>query len=510
LAEQRNHNPRVRGSNPCTATGWINEMRRDGLAGSERSSFFFMELFDRFHAFCLDLSLFSPGDRILLGVSGGPDSMVLFDLFLRMRESMTLSLAVAHLHHGLRGTSADGDEAFVAAQCSARKIPFYSRRENVPDFAATGRRSIEEAGRILRFRFFRELIENPGFEKIALGHHADDNAETVLLNLFRGAGLRGARGIRPSNGRVIHPILFATRDEIVAYAAFREIEYRADPSNRERNFRRNRIRQDIMEPLKLEFGRSIVNRIGRFAGITDEALQFIDHEAESAFDRSAGRGPNGEILLDIFPLLSYFKAVQKSVLYRIFRELLGEEFSLTADEYARILSLAEKGKSGRRLKVSGMVHVVCSGERLVFFRNLPAPAGPIPVSPGEWIPLDGNSRIRVEIQRMSGASPKRADWPFAESMDGDKIRYPLVVRRYRTGDRFVPLGMKSPKKLKRFFIDEKIPNFLRDRIPILSDAEGPVWIIGHRIADRVKITPETKTVLKAEAALIHEHQTVTG
>jgi len=437
--------------------------------------------------------------------------MALFDLLCRIRDKMDLSLSVAHVHHGLRGQSADEDEAFVRSVCKDGGVPFFFRKVDVPGFAASEKRSIEEAGRILRFRFFKELLDDPGFEKLALGHQADDQAETVLLNLIRGSGLRGARGILPANGPVIHPMLFATREEIETYNAFRCIEYRTDPSNSERLFRRNRIRQDILRPLKLEFGEAVVQKIGHFGETAAEALDFIEHEAVPAYEHTASRGPFGEILLDIFPLLSYFRTVQKAVLCRIFRELLGEDASLTAEEYRRILALAEKGRSGLRLKVSGVVHAVRSGSRLVFFKDLPVQAESIPVRPGAWIHVDGQSRIRVEIRQRTDLSQDLAHGhPFTEYMDCDRIRFPLSVRHYGPGDRFVPLGMKKPKKLKRFFIDEKIPNYLRNRIPILWDADGPVWIVGHRIDDRVKITRETKTILKTEAAPIHHHSKITG
>ncbi len=427
--------------------------------------------------------------------------MALLDLFCRTRETVALSLSVAHLHHGIRGSSANEDEIFVRNHCERRGIPFYCRRVDVPGFAATEKRSIEEAGRILRFRFFRELLEDPGFERIALGHQADDQAETVLLNLIRGAGLRGARGITAANGPVIHPLLFATRGDIEAYIRSRGIEYRTDPSNRERLYRRNRIRQDIMRPLKREFGPGAVLKIGHFGEIASEAIELIDHEAGPAYDRSVNRGLYGEILLDIFPLLSYFRTVQKAVLCRIFMELLGDEASLTAEEYRRILDLAEKGRSGRRLKISGAVHVVRSGGQIVFFRDLSVQAESIPIPLGEWIRLDEQTKIRVEIRRRTdlGQNPAHEN-PNTEYLDSGKIRFPLAVRHYRSGDRFVPLGMQKPKKLKRFFIDEKIPNYARSRIPILWDADGPVWIVGHRIDDRVKITPETKSVMITETA----------
>ena len=466
-----------------------------------------MELIHHFKSYCQQHALFRPGDGILIGVSGGCDSMTLLDLFCRIRETEDLSLSVAHLHHGLRGESADLDEAFVRRHCLDREIPFFTEKADVQEYAASCDHSIEEAGRILRHRFFRSLLESLGFNKIALGHHADDHAETVLLHLFRGSGLRGARGILPVNGPFIRPLLFTSKNEIEAYAAFRKLDYRKDPTNEDRRYFRNRIRLDILDPLKREFGAGVVRNIGRFGTVAGEALEFIDHEAEAAFSRTVRLGQWGEILLDIFPFLSYFKAVQKAVVSRIFSKLSKEDVFLQAVDYHRILSLAEAGTSGRGLRLPADVQVTRTGAHLVFLKVSSADLRSVPIPTGEWVRVNDDFRIRATIHGGAVSLPGfRNAHPMTEYLDRDAIRFPLVVRFFRKGDRFVPLGMQQPKKLKRFFIDEKIPNYRRGRIPLLSDAAGPIWIVGHRISERVKITQNTKTVLKTEAEPIDKHQ----
>jgi tRNA(Ile)-lysidine synthase len=466
-----------------------------------------MELIHNFESYCRQHALFQSGDGILMGVSGGCDSMTLLDLFCRIRETEGLSLSVAHLHHGLRGESADLDEMFVRQQCLYREIPFFTEKDDVQGFAVSCRHSIEEAGRILRHRFFRRLLESPGFNKIALGHHADDHAETVLLHLIRGSGLRGARGILPVNGPLIHPLLFASKNEIEAYAAFRKLDYRNDPTNKERRYLRNLIRLDFLDPLKKEFGAGVIRNIGRFGTVAGEALEFIDHEAEAAFFRTVRLGRRGEILLDIFPFLSYFKAVQKAVVFRIFSKLSKEDVFLQAVDYRSILSLAETGTSGRWLRLPAGVQVTRTGAQLVFLVGSSADLRSVPIPTGEWVRVNDDFRIRATVYGGAVTLPGfRNGHPMIEYLDRDAIRFPLVVRFFRKGDRFVPLGMLQPKKLKRFFIDEKIPNYRRGRIPLLSDAAGPIWIVGHRISERVKITQNTKTVLKTEAETIDEQQ----
>ncbi len=459
-----------------------------------------MEFTDRFLSYCLTHHLVLPGDKILIAVSGGIDSVVLLDCFNRVRPDLDLTLAVAHVNHGLRGESADEDERFVRSIAESRGLPFFCEKADVSGFSERTGKTIEESARILRYRLLGEIITRLNFGGIAVGHHADDQAETILMNLLRGAGIRGARGMRPRNGAVIRPLLFAGRQDIEKEASIRELAFREDATNLDTRFRRNRIRRKIIPGLKRQFGRAAVSTLCRFGESAGEAWDFIEQESERAFSQAARPGPWGEIRLDIFPFLHYFIIIRKGIISRIVRELTDGTAELDAAAYERVLSLAERSKSGRKTLLRDGIGVHRCGNQLIFLRTAAPGIRSAELIPGEWASLDGGTRIRVSAHEgtVGPGLLKRAN-PRVEYFDAERVRPPLRLRYYRTGDRFSPLGMPAAKKVKRFFIDEKIPNCLRSRIPILTDADGPIWIVGFRMDDRVRITPGTRQFLKAEA-----------
>jgi tRNA(Ile)-lysidine synthase len=458
-----------------------------------------MELLERFQSHCLRNGLLQPGEKILMGVSGGVDSISLLDLICRVRGTFDLSLAVAHFNHGLRGNASDADEAFVKSQCAKRGIPFFRDCADVLNFSRSEKRSIEEAARILRFRFFRDLLAWLRFDKIALGHQADDQAETVLLRLVRGAGLKGMAGIRSLDRNVIHPLLFATRSEIESYATFRGIEFRIDQSNFDLRYRRNWVRRGILQDLKTQFGNGVVRTIGRFGEIALETQAFVDHEAEKAFSVCVQRGQWGEIILDICPFLGYFRTIQKAVLGKIWSCFFPEQSVLNHRDYERLLILIEKGKSGKKILFPNQIEAVKSGGRVIFIQLKRSQTEEIPVSVGEWIPVMDGIRFRAEIRDAPlWKNGFKFDNPCVEHFDYEKIVFPLRIRYYQSGDNIVPLGMQHSKKLKTLFIDQKIPNSLRKSIPLLADAKSLLWIMGVRMHDRVKVTQSTKTVLRVE------------
>jgi tRNA(Ile)-lysidine synthase len=459
-----------------------------------------MEFIDSFLSNCLANRLIRPGDKVLVAVSGGIDSITLLDCLNRVRFELDLSLAVAHVNHGLRGADSDGDEAFVRDLAGSAGLPFFAERVDVAGFAEREARSVEDAARVLRYAALRKLTKRLGFNRIAVGHHADDQAETILLNLLRGSGLRGGRGMRPVNGDVIRPLLFATRAEIETYARTAGLTGREDASNVDTRFRRNRLRRKIMPGLKREFGKSAVRTLCRFGESASESLEFIENGVDRAFSQACRRGPWGEIRLDILPFLHYFIVIRKGIVSKIVSELTGLETGMDAAAYERVLSLAERSKSGRKVTLRSGPSVHRCGNQLIFLRKSAIDVRSVGVTTGEWVSLDGGYRVRVSVHDgvPPGPALKHAS-PRFEYFDAERIRLPLNLRYYRTGDRFSPLGMPTAKKLKRFFIDEKVPNCLRGRIPILSDADGPIWVVGLRMDERVKITPGTRSILRAEA-----------
>ncbi len=343
------------------------------------------------------------------------------------------------------------------------------------------------------------MINRLNFERIAVGHHADDQAETILLNLLRGAGLRGARGMQPQNGTVIRPLLFASRQDIEKQVSEKKLDYREDATNLDTRFRRNRVRRKIIPGLKRQFGKGAVSTLCRFGESAGESWDFIEHESERAFSQAARPGPWGEIRLDIFPFLHYFIIIRKGIISRIVRELTDGAAELDAAAYERVLSLAERSRSGRKVLLRDGIGVHRCGNQLIFLGTAAPGIRSMDIRPGEWASLDGGTRVRVSNHEESvGPGLLKQANPRIEFFDAERVRLPLRLRYYRTGDRFSPLGMPAAKKVKRFFIDEKIPNCLRSRIPILTDADGPIWIVGFRMDDRVRITPGTRQFLKAE------------
>jgi tRNA(Ile)-lysidine synthase len=456
-----------------------------------------MDFLYKFEAFCKEHKLLEKGDRILLAISGGVDSVVLLNLFYGIRDKWDLSLSVAHLNHRLRGREADRDEAFVRKLSEQKDLPFYSERRDVKAFAKIHRLSLEEAARKVRFEFLSALLSKIKYDRIALGHHANDQAETILMNLARGSGLRGLRGIQPIRGTVIHPLLFARKKDILSYAEQNELEYMTDTTNRDRDFLRNRVRWDVFPRLEATFGAHVVASICRAGNVCTEAEEFLEHSAHKAKDRIIVSQTRDEIILDIHEFFRYFKVVQKVALIQIIEDGF-PRIEINASAIDRLIYLAEKGRSGNIVELNGGVTVVRSGDHIVLLKaRQPLPETPVRV--GQETDLSGiGLKFRSTLFGRDEAEISFTSDRNIEYLDYDKIANPLCLRSHRSGDKFVPLGMDRKKKVHDLFVDEKVPNYRRSSVPILVGGNHIIWIVGLRIDDRFKITDETQKILKVE------------
>jgi tRNA(Ile)-lysidine synthase len=372
----------------------------------------------------------------------------------------------------------------------------YTERLDVRRFADSEKRSIEDAGRTLRYRFFAEVMRRESFTSIAVAHHADDQAETLLLQMARGSGLKGLMAMRPKTGSIVRPLLFATRSEIETYAASRDIPFRIDSSNMDPQYRRNRIRIEVVDALRSLYGEAVIRSICRAADAAAEASEVVEHASNQAFERVAKHGTRGEIILDICLFFQYFKAIQKSVLSMAVSRLSEGRNVLHFETYARLLRFMQAGQSGRGVLLPGGIQVVKSGKTLVLYKDAFVESETRTVRLGEPLLLTDGSRLLVRLQAEPVSFHDKN--PEIEFADADKAGMPLVIRASRPGDRFMPLGMSGEKRVKDFFIDQKVPNYLRRRIPLLCGPEHTVWIVGLRLDDRVRITEKTRRILRME------------
>jgi tRNA(Ile)-lysidine synthase len=449
----------------------------------------------RFREFILTNGLVHRGDRLLLAVSGGADSIVLLDLLAHERKSLDLSLVVAHVNHGLRGIESDGDEEFVRSLATSLDCELVTCRENVADLAASEKAGIQESARRLRYTFFEKAIDQHRCNAVATGHNADDNAETVLLNLLRGSGIAGLGGIPAvrSGRRVIRPILFARRDEIERYAGARGLTYRTDSSNHKDTYRRNYLRHEIIPLIRAEINPNLAGTLRRTAEIMQNLHEYLAEETHRLFPEFQElRGKDTDIPVD--RLSGLHPAMRTSALAEVTHRITDHQASF--DQIAAIEGLLND-ETGSAVRVN-REWAVFRERKVLAFRRTEGPA--------EFdLEVMQNQEYRLADFRFSSEEMDRPELSWETSGDVEFVDAAhlqgkhLRLRTWRAGDEFIPLGMKNPKKISDFFVDEKVPLFDKRSFPLLETDEGEiVWVCGKRIDDRFRVTATTRRVLRLE------------
>lgn len=450
----------------------------------------------RFHEYSRRRKLIQERDKIITAVSGGADSTVLLDLLAKEQEAFGLTVIVAHFNHQLRGAESDGDERHVAQRARHYGFEFYVERANTAEYARHRKLGIQEAARELRYEFFEKLLDSSGFSKVATAHNADDNAETVLLNLLRGAGVQGLSGIPVyrDDKKIIRPLLFAERRDIEEYVREEQLAFRTDSSNAQEHYTRNFIRQRILPPIREQVNPAVVQTLHRTAELFRELEAFLTYTARQTFDVLVAKRTEEELHLAIPRLRSNPVLIQQYIVM-----LAADSFahrSLEYDQVSAILDLTE-GLTGSWVAV-GREHVVFRDrEHLVFRKSEPMPEFRITIQPNHRYEF---SMFRFASEVMDHRAVSFAAAGGAEYVDADRVQdAELVLRTWSDGDAFIPLGMKTKKKISDFFVDAKIPIYEKHHIPILETKQGEVvWVCGQRIDDRFKITGDTKRILKLE------------
>lgn len=460
----------------------------------------------------LSWNMLTQGDKVLAGVSGGPDSVALLHILTALAPAFKLQIGVAHLNHCLRGTGSDQDAAFVADLASKLDVPCYIDAIDVRNDSSVRKLSLETAARSIRYGFFDRIRQRYNYDKIATGHHQNDNAELVLMFFLRGSGTSGISGIPPvREGRIIRPLIDVNRNELVAFLDENGLSYQIDDSNRDLRFFRNRIRHETIPYLQTHGNPGIVETLNRFSRIARSENEWMDEIIGPIYNHAVVHEGQHRQELSIPAFSAYPEAVRRRLIRTAIARTKGDlqRISFSHIESARLL--AEHQQESGLLMLPDGVRVQREKDFLIFLQTDASRLSRkqmIHVEQPEFTYAVANTEQTVIIEEIGAMMIFSLQPICTDSMndssnhiallDLGRLHFPLKVRNIQPGDRFIPLGTSGSQKVQKYFIDHKIARSQRPKIPVLLSGNQIVWLAGHRIDDRFKITPSTRSVLKIE------------
>jgi tRNA(Ile)-lysidine synthase len=467
----------------------------------------------------------SKGDKVLVGISGGPDSVALLLVLSQMTRRFGFSLVAAHLNHGLRGKKSDADEQFAREMANNLKIPFVSKKIDLKSQRRRRKGSLEEIAREERYNYLISVASRRGCKKVAVGHHADDNAETLLMNFIRGSGPKGLGGIppvRPLKGDdilLVRPLIEVTRDEIIAFLKKEEQDFCIDETNSDTAFRRNKIRHDLVPQIKNDYNPSITAVLNDTAEVMRSVDEFIESEIQHKMDSVVNKTED-VVSFKQRSIKSIHPFIRKAIIRRVLRDNFGVGIELNRlEEISRFIQASRAGT----IKLPNSIVVMKEYSDLIirkqetekeeFEKQLKVPGRVLLGYFGTQLSLD------IIENEFYGTEPGPSNVSFTdiwqkiisgrqifvkELFDADKIDCDRIsMRNRRKGDKYCPIGLGHNKDIKSIMIDEKIPVALRPKIPLLLNGDEIMWMIGYRINEKYKITEETRKILKVEAKIFY-------
>ena len=469
-----------------------------------------------------EFDMIEPGESILLAVSGGPDSVALVHVLCELSATLGCTLGLAHFNHGLRGIEADRDAEFVFQLAHRLNLGCYTDRKDALRHKLRVKTSLEEAARQLRYGFLQSIARENGFHKIAMAHHANDNAELMLMFLLRGSGVGGLTGIPPMrNNLFIRPLIRVTRKEILKYLQWRGAAYVTDRSNLDNRFMRNRIRNRLVPLLESGYNPEIVPALNRLADILTCDQQWLEELLMPLFRDSLIRKTSQMIELSLPKLSALHKAAQRRVLRMAISEIKGDLRRITYRHTEALIQLISTGKREWVLDLPDAISAHCRTGRIVIRqetfplrerRNRTHPAAEKPVfryrihepvdHPMVITIAEINRHLRLTVTNADAFRREQKTGQHTAFFDMKNLEFPLTIRNVRSGDRFTPLGMNGSQKVKKYFIDHKIPVEQRGHCPVMTSRHRIIWLVGCRIDEHYKVLPTTRRVLKAELQLV--------
>lgn len=485
--------------------------------------------------------LVSPGDTVVIGVSGGPDSLCLLHALHRLAPELDARLHVAHLHHGLRGAEADADAAFVQEIAGSWGLPCTVEQADVAALARQSGASLEEAAREARYAFLARLAAQLGAQAVAVGHNADDQAETVLMHFLRGSGLAGLRGMQPKSalpaagvsgvrcqvsgvkgqvaggeGCLIRPLLFTPRADILAYCAGQGWQPRFDRSNEDTTFYRNRLRHDLL-PLLATYNPQIRRILGNTAAVLADDYQLLRRDLLAAWPAIALEEEGGRLVLDLHGWRGLPAALQRGVLREAIRRLRAASLrNVSFVHVDNAFWLLHEGRAGDRMTLPAGLELALGYDRFaVGDEGVELPVNDLPLLDVEWLPLPVPGTVELAGWQVAMTLLAAADlppgWqensdPWQAWLDADVLGGEPALRTRREGDRFQPLGMAGRSKLlAELFTNAKVPAAARDGWPLLLTSGGDIaWVCGLRIDERARVTEGTQRVVHVGLSRMEE------
>lgn len=449
--------------------------------------------------------LLESGENVLVGVSGGPDSVCLLHALQVLSGELGINLYAVHVNHMLRGKESDGDEQYVRDFCAGLNIRLFVRGINVAEMSSQKGMSLEEAGREARYACFYSILKDMGGAKIAVAHNRNDQAETVMMRIIRGTGLEGLKGMEYKRDQIIRPLLDVSRAEIEAYCSENNLGARVDSSNLQNVYTRNRIRLELIPYITSHFNEDLVETLCRMAVLLKADNNYIEGSANIIYNQCVQKRKDGEVELATGRFRDLHPAIGRRVVRSAIKEVKGDLKGIDSLHVEKVLELVFGGRTGAEIHLPGGI---CAGKSYKGLRIFKSQAKgekrdylyPLAI-PGETFIEEGGFVLRADVIRPDNSDvlvPMIYNKPdsFTQFFDYEKFKTGINIRNRRNGDVFKPLRSNGTKKLKEYLIDNKIPKEERAEIPLIAADKEIVWIVGHKISDKFKVSENTKNVLR--------------